>query len=193
MRPEKDEELCKKYPILYSQRDRSMMDTCMCWGFECRDGWFSIIDWLSETLEGINNEILDDQKRQYKLSKRLGAVGGLFLGFSMGSIFFSHTPLVPILAAIASIILVWKATRLFVKAKDRHFIVAEQVKEKFGTLRFYIGPVEADYYDLVYEWIDVAEVRSGTTCEACGKTGKTRNGGWTVTLCDECHEKKHRS
>lgn len=61
---------------------------------------------------------------------------------------------------------------------------AVQVKEKFGTLRFYL-----DHYTIAAEEIiKEAERRSAVTCERCGGFGKLRKGSWLRTLCDECHE-----
>jgi hypothetical protein len=38
--------LFEKYPGLFSQKDRAITETAMCWGIECGDGWFSIMDRL---------------------------------------------------------------------------------------------------------------------------------------------------
>jgi hypothetical protein len=57
---------------------------------------------------------------------------------------------------------------------------AEQVKEKFGILRVYVTPSEADGIVVRYE------NRSGHICEECGRPGRLRKGGWLRTLCDEC-------
>jgi hypothetical protein len=59
--------------------------------------------------------------------------------------------------------------------------VAEQVKEKFGTLRFYTSGGDR----LIDGMIWFAESMSGKICETCAKPGKLRNSGWIVTLCDE--------
>lgn len=60
-------------------------------------------------------------------------------------------------------------------------IEAVQVKEKFGTLRFYVN-----YHDeFVDGAIDMAENMSATTCEVCGKRGRSTDSGWIQTLCDE--------
>lgn len=61
-----------------------------------------------------------------------------------------------------------------------------QVKEKFGGLRFYVGEAA----DEMYEFIDRAEELSFTICERCGESGKPREGGWTLTLCDGCNGKR---
>lgn len=53
-----------------------------------------------------------------------------------------------------------------------------QVKEKYGTLRFYADiPIQIERkYELL----------SSETCEICGEKGELRNhNGWYTTLCDE--------
>lgn len=56
-----------------------------------------------------------------------------------------------------------------------------QIKEKFGTLRF--------YYQGGNERIDgavsFAEALSARTCDVCGNKGKLRGGNWLRTLCDQ--------
>lgn len=60
--------------------------------------------------------------------------------------------------------------------------VATQVKEKFGTLRFYVN--EATDYQ--YELIDRAGDLSAHTCEVCGEPGKLRGDrSWIKALCEE--------
>lgn len=58
-----------------------------------------------------------------------------------------------------------------------------QIKEKYGTLRFYVGAAP----DHVFDAIDEAEARSAVTCERCGAPGQTRGGSWIRTLCDDCN------
>lgn len=72
--------------------------------------------------------------------------------------------------------------------EERKNFKASQVKEKFGTLRFYM----TGHNDSIEEIIDQAHERSTVTCEDCGKEGKLRgNRRWIVTLCDECDAKPH--
>lgn len=63
---------------------------------------------------------------------------------------------------------------------------AMQVKEKFGTLRFYMT-TETDEMQAL---IDEAEEASAVTCECCGQPGKLRTQGWLFTLCDKCDEER---
>ena len=62
-----------------------------------------------------------------------------------------------------------------------------QVKEKFGTLRFYTSAAPGWYFDL----IDYYEKKSATICEDCGEEGKLRTDlGWILTLCDKHYQEE---
>ena len=63
---------------------------------------------------------------------------------------------------------------------------ASQVKEKFGGLCFYMTSATDEMWDLIHK----TETQSYETCETCGKPGEQRGGGWIITHCDDCHEKK---
>lgn len=72
---------------------------------------------------------------------------------------------------------------------------AFQVKEKFGTLRFYMGTSTEEIQAAIRE----AEDKSALICEACGKPGATRGTPlppakwrWVQTLCDE-HEAEYQA
>lgn len=60
-------------------------------------------------------------------------------------------------------------------------IVALQVKEKYGTLRFYLSA----YDDTIEDYIREAEKKSAATCEQCGKAGSVRGSVWLYSACDE--------
>jgi hypothetical protein len=121
-----------------------MKETAMCWGFECNDGWYKLIDKLSSKLEAINKRLWEDQS-------------------------------------------IWK--KLFTTKKP-DYIVACQVKEKYGSLSFYFyggGKYDGEAQDLVSQ----AESESAVTCEFCGKPGRIRpSSGWLTCLCPECREKE---
>lgn len=44
------EKLYASFPYLYRGRHKSMQETCMCWGFECDDGWYQLLFDLSQAL-----------------------------------------------------------------------------------------------------------------------------------------------
>jgi hypothetical protein len=59
-----------------------------------------------------------------------------------------------------------------------------QIKEKYGTLRAYWhGALSPETDALVEEAIDLAEARSGVTCEICGEEGRLYGPGWLTTRC----------
>ena len=67
-----------------------------------------------------------------------------------------------------------------VKENPDYFIA--QVKEKFGTLRFYTGPMT----DKGWGYVTEAEELSAKTCEECGRPGWLRTDrNWIQTLCDK--------
>jgi hypothetical protein len=80
----------------------------------------------------------------------------------------------------------WKSKDSSEEEKESLQVIATQVKEKFGSLRFY-------YYggdDVIEGMVSFAESLTGRTCEACGSVGHKRGGGWIKVLCDSCEEKR---
>lgn len=77
-------------------------------------------------------------------------------------------------------------------AKLRHLdpdYKIDQIKEKFGGLRYYFTP-SVDFGSIVGQIMDdvvtAAEVRCSRTCEECGTPGEAHQiRGWWRTLCDE--------
>ncbi|WP_342110735.1 hypothetical protein [Methylobacterium sp. SI9] len=64
-----------------------------------------------------------------------------------------------------------------------------QVKQKLGTLRWYVRGSTPESMLLV---INSAEWLSGAVCEHCGAPGSVRPGGWIRTLCDDHADQKRR-
>jgi hypothetical protein len=126
MKQELDEYLCKVYPKMMANRYAPMTETCMCWGFECGDGWFPI---LNQLMGNIQHHIDWANKKEEVVPQ----------------------------------------------------VVLEQVKEKFGTLRFYYTGGD----DYIRGLVSMAESMSGITCEECGKPGTSTSGGWIKTACQE--------
>ena len=57
MRQKSQDKLFIKYPELFRQKDLTPQETCMCWGIQCGDGWYDIIDILCcEIQRYINNK-----------------------------------------------------------------------------------------------------------------------------------------
>lgn len=66
-------------------------------------------------------------------------------------------------------------------------VVARQIKEKFGGLRFYYDGGD----DVVHGAVMMAEAWANVTCDQCGERGESNNtGGWIATRC-EIHRKNN--
>jgi hypothetical protein len=61
-----------------------------------------------------------------------------------------------------------------------NWIEVQQIKEKFGGLRFYYQGGD----DEISGMVRMAEIWAGRSCETCGDLGERRSGGWMRTLCD---------
>lgn len=176
MKRENDEYLCKTYPKMMVNRNKDMKETCMCWGFECGDGWFPI---LNQLMGNIQHHI-DWKEKQRKWATEYNEMAtqcreGIF------DLFEKHMEgvLNP----------EYKEKRLTEMLEEGFREVPEsipqvtldQVKEKFGTLRFYYTGGD----DYISGLVSMAESMSGITCETCGKPGTSTQGGWIKTACLE--------
>jgi hypothetical protein len=59
-------------------------------------------------------------------------------------------------------------------------VIIEQIKEKFGTLRFYYRGGD----DFIDGAVFLAENLTSQMCEECGAPGRRTSEGWIRTLCD---------
>jgi len=67
-------------------------------------------------------------------------------------------------------------------------VVANQAKEKYSSLRFYVSVYGANSIEnnIIDDIINQAEAESARTCEVSGKYGEScKRGGWYKTLCYE--------
>jgi hypothetical protein len=157
MKQELDEALCAKYPLIFKDRNADMRTTAMCWGLECGDGWYNIIDVLC----GLLTSDYRQAKSRYDHLIEVG-VGGILYGTKTVT-----------QEAIDE-------AKVKLDEETLKVPVAVQVKEKFGGLRFYVQAAT----DKHYQYISFAESMSYRTCEDCGAPGKTYTDGWHRTLCD---------
>ena len=144
MKQELDKLLCEKYPKMMVNRNKSMMETTMYWGFECGDGWYNIIDQLMGNIQ--HHIYWKERQREVAIRFNSKAASG-------------EMREVP---------------------EEISQVTVDQVKEKFGTLRFYYTGGD-DYIDGL---VSMAESMSGVTCETCGNPGKSTGGGWIKTVCE---------
>lgn len=175
MSPELDKQLCEKYPKIFRDRHGDMRETLMCWGFDCGDGWYNILDAACANMQHHIDWHNDTRERNIKFNDMLAkARAG------------DHTELdeyVNVYREDAR----QKYKNSILNGENRNVnepipqVIAVQIKEKFGTLRFYYDG--GDEYCRGIE--AMAESMSARTCETCGTPGKLRHGGWVRTLCDQ--------
>jgi hypothetical protein len=181
MKQELDALLCKKYPKMMVNRDKSMMETCMCWGFECGDGWFNL---LNQLMGNIQHHIdWKNKQRQWAIDHNIMATqckAGNFDMFEESMKDLTNSE--------------YKEKRLaeIVAGDFREVppefpqVTLDQVKEKFGTLRFYYTGGD----DYISGMVAMAESMSGVICESCGNPGNQTSGGWIKTICEPCETKR---
>jgi hypothetical protein len=162
MNPELDKQLCAKYPKIFQDRHKPMSETCMCWGLEVGDGWYTIIDGLCTAIQSHIDYRIKEIVRIIEWNKDID--DGIIPQF------WNETVSGPAVKKVVP--------------EQIEQVIAVQVKEKFGTLRFYVYGGD----DTTHNYIALAEITSGVTCEICGKSGSSSSGGWIKTLCKEHEE-----
>jgi hypothetical protein len=183
MRKELDEALCKKYPKIFRDRNGNMRDTAMCWGFECRDGWYNILDKACSLIQGHIDYTRAQRARALRYNRALrravrGDVRPLQKHFTFDK--YATEPSEYGIQQAAKVLEdIEPQCKRVPEACDQ--VIATQIKEKFGTLRFYYCGGD----DYCHGVESMAESMSAVTCEVCGSSGKIRNGKWIRTLCDE--------
>jgi len=158
MKKELDEALCAKYPLIFRDRHENMQVTCMCWGLDCGDGWYNIIDVLCGMLTS-NYREAEYHYKSIKDKLSMGRWPGATKLVTQEDIDIARSKM---------------------EEEAMKVPVATQVKEKFGGLRFYVDG-STDKHD---NYISFAESMSYQTCEKCGAPGKIYTDGWHRTLCD---------
>jgi hypothetical protein len=179
MDPIKDKFLCDKYPKIFKDRHGAPTSTAMCWGFECGDGWFNIIDSLCELIQRHIDNSLEDHRRSIEWNSilfeaRAGNIAPMMEYYS--KLGYDKKDLdEAVNSALAS-------TSYSEVLEPIEQVVALQVKEKFGSLRFYF--VGGDSY--IDGAVNMAEYMSRKTCNDCGNVGTRSMTGWVSVRCEKC-------
>jgi len=208
MNEENTKYLFEKYPKIFADKDKSMQETCMCWGFECGDGWFAILNGMCSNIQNWvdNPEWVCKDPIWLRKAKAIAtricwnrAVMNFFSWVYLRNVpkMYSSTDPKALHYSVK-----WKEyqkwqNRLQWDSKYKkppidpyRQVVALQVKEKFGTLRFY----RCGGDDYIRGVVSMAESMSRHTCETCGSTDKTvkpNPGNWIAIRCDKCRKKKN--
>jgi len=168
MKKELELKLVEKYPLIFRDYGGDMRKTCMHWGLACGDGWYDLLETLCKNLDSITKnkdvEVIADQVKE--------KFGGLR--------FYYH---------------IVRDENMFDRLRERFwtFMVDHSWGRAYNRIMRFKRIFFKSTVEKIRDAIDHAEGQSYKTCEVCGKPGKSRGGGWVVTLCNECnneHEKK---
>jgi len=186
MKQELDKLLCEKYPKMMVNRNKNMQETCMCWGFECGDGWFNILDQL---MGNIQHHIDWKEKQRnwaikYNETAQAGKSGNAELFADLCAKEFGDKGLSADYIRERCEEMIKNPLRDVPDAVPQ--VTLDQVKEKFGTLRFYYSGGD----DYISGMVTLAESMSGVICEECGNPGERKGGGWVRTICEPCETKR---
>lgn len=154
MREELDKQLCEKYPLIFRDRNEDPSKTCMYWGFSCDDGWYAILDNLCAVIQSHIDHSVKNIEWTRKWNANVNDPDYIWDSFAA------------------------REERPVPEPVEQ--VVAVQVKEKFGGLRFYYNGGD----DYIRGVVSMAEAMSYVTCETCGAPGKLRGDRWVQTLCD---------
>lgn len=171
-----DRYLCKKYPKLFRNRHASIRESCMAWGFDVGNGWFHIIYALCANIQNHINWSRKNRATALRFNRALhkwvNNKDDSWLRHYFTSGDYVNTDLIESAKAKLNFRKVPKACPQ---------VTVDQVKEKFGTLRFYYSGGD----ETVDGMVRMAETMSSLTCEVCGNKGKLGGRGWYSTRCKD--------
>lgn len=176
-----DEYLYAKYPKILKTNNSPI--PLACFGIECGEGWKDLLDAMFNTIQ----EHIDWSRKQRAeaiqynrcLKRALnGDATGLYWWYQVGP-------------SVSQ----WCERCVHRDVREPKYkeipeatpqVVATQVKEKFGVLRFYYTGGD----DIIGGIVAGAESMSKFVCQVCGNRGKLKRSprGWYSTVC-ETHEK----
>lgn len=170
MKTELQNKLYEKYPKIFRQKDDDMKQTCMCWGMECCDGWYDIIDELCANLQFNTDNNVHPQVEFVQVKEKYGRL----------TIYTQINPKLQKSEKLFDFIskfFIWIVDKLWSRN-----LISWQHRINYSRQEYIIGLIEG--------LIDMSECMSEKTCEICGKKAVLcEKGGWYKTLCEE-HEKE---
>lgn len=184
MSPELEQRLFKKYRRIFKTQCSPSGDAVApdVYAIECRDGWFNLIDKLlssiNEHVESSRNQRARDLRYNRAFKAALaGNFSYLYNYFQFGLKTYKIEP--------------WVVDRAHIELENGRIrdlaplvqqVHVSQIKEKFGSLRFYYSGGD----DHIAGMVSLAESLSGVICEGCGAPGSKTRSGWIRVLCTAC-------
>jgi hypothetical protein len=167
MTRELEQELIKKYPILFKDVNMSPRETLMCFGIEFQDGWYKIFDELCEYITLVcKQERLVKLKQEFKTEANKGYM-------------FVKVPDIT-----------------FVQVKEKYgtmrVYIRGVINNDWDAIEERIDPtvdidsIFASHYERIERAIEYVQFLSGKVCEVCGSPGKVYTQGWYMCRCKPC-------
>jgi hypothetical protein len=184
MNNELDKKLIEKYPKIFRDIYKDPMISPLYFGFECDDGWYWLIDNLCNSIQSY----IDNNSKKKIIKNR-------FYRLLYDLFQWTKSTKIIVLQPLRKYFWSKKGTKIFNYLYDKEKIeietisqvVATQVKEKYGGLRFY-------YYGgdrFIAGMIWLAEYQSYHICETCGSTKDVfQTKGYITTICNDCYKQK---
>jgi hypothetical protein len=181
MKDELENELCKKYPKIFKDnRHPDAAVSAMHWGISVGDGWYHIINNGCALVQSHINHTRKQRARALWYNRAIKrAQNGDFA--SLRRTFADKN------GSLST----WQHNQYEADLKNLQFkpvpeaceqVIATQVKEKFGDMRFYYQGGDSFCGGV----IDMMESMTATTCEDCGNVGSKIGGGWIKVRCAPC-------
>jgi hypothetical protein len=166
MKTELEQALFLKYPSFFKNTGEPPDRSLMCFGCECGDGWYGVLDSLFGYIADVreNRFHMLDLKSEFANSNN----GGV-LDFRCPAVVLDQVK-----EKYGTLRVYW------------HFDLCgmgelrEQVRDEAQLYKCL-----EEFSDLISHAVDFAEYLSSNTCEVTGKPGKLYTNGWHVTLCEE--------
>jgi len=163
-----DERLEKKlvirYPEIFRDFGGDMRWTCMAWGIDCGDGWFSLLDKMCKDVTELSNG-KDIQVIATQVKEKFGGLRFYYIIESGYNIL----------------------DRL--NSKIRHLMFTRKLGIPYWKIVNFKRKLWKSTEEKISDRIEQAEEESYKICETCGQPGKISGGGWVYTACESCDEK----
>jgi hypothetical protein len=145
-------------------------------GFECGNGWYMLLDELMGEIDNHLKNVNRNNKNKFKYQWMWNLQAYLRRKYKSKSKMYAFAE--------------WIYEKSPRKKIPEVTIQIDQIKEKFGGLRFYYSGGD----DAIDGMTSLAESLSYKICESCGTTKNVgQTGGWIYTVCWDCLQKNERA
>jgi hypothetical protein len=173
MSPELEKQIALKYPKLFVNKNKSPKETLICFGCECGDGWYNILDHLFGFLT-----CLMERKFSLNYSKEFKEQHKNKPDFYENYYSYKHLPPQIVLDQVkekfGTLRVYYHYDYSDVPENILLFIDKNEIQKNLN-----------EFYQKVDNAIEYADYQSSKTCEITGKEGKYYTKGWCRVLCDE--------